>query len=253
MIAKNTGILSALAISASVLLTGCGGDYPDEGKMDLSEIQKNAKIIGVEGNIYGLKTGVIERFAAYEADFNAIDDYNDTVVEALRTNQPVPELKLTYPELSENALPDYAEGVITGAQAFIDSGNERSFYYDGGNSLLSDYRSALEAQLMSYLEKSVPLTIDGEDVVFEGVGDGYEALLAFAEIVAEVGSQGRDSVSTLEFVDLTPEAMKDASEIVIPFTRKGVDAGYRLSPDDPTSNRFINNVMDRIEGIADAR
>ncbi len=246
------GIISAIAISASALLVGCGGGQVDEGRMDLSELQKKAKVIAVEGNIYGIRPGTLDRVVAYKADRRTLRNYGDEVVEAIEQGEPVPELTLVYPDISTDMLDGYAEAVKVQAQKHIDEEGIVFMVMDPAADSASAYKQAMKDQIMTHIEPSVALKVEGEDVVFSGVGEGYEALLAFAEITVENTGQGRDSLKTMEVIELNPETLKDADEILIPLTRDGVRSGMRVSP-DLTSSRFIGGVISRLEDLVGDR
>jgi hypothetical protein len=252
-------LIPVIAISMATFLVGCGGDYPDKGKIDLSEIQKQVKVIAVEGNVYGVKIGGLERIAAYGVDKSMLSDYDGIVFEALKQGTPIPDLTLTYPPAATavlNAatalLNDYPEGVKAQAQEQLKKDTKRFQLTQPTTSYVPAYRDAMTGDILSYIEQSVALELDGENVVFDGLDDGYEALVVFAEITAEDG-QGRSSVKTIELVELNPEVMKGVSEIVIPYTKKGVRDGMKNKELVMEDGRILRNIIRRFQILMENR
>ena len=71
MLALKRKSLAALTVGVAVTLAGCS-DYPGDGVIDTKELRKMAKIVEVEGNVYGIKTGGVNAYAVYEEDKNAL-------------------------------------------------------------------------------------------------------------------------------------------------------------------------------------
>ena len=87
--------LSALAIGIAATLVGCS-DYPSEGVIDTKELRSLAKIVEVEGNVYGIKMGALDAYGVYEHDRNALNNAEYDAWEAYRKGESIPKIELKY-------------------------------------------------------------------------------------------------------------------------------------------------------------
>lgn len=95
MLALKRKSLAALTVGVAVTLAGCS-DYPGDGVIDTKELRKMAKIVEVEGNVYGIKTGGVNAYAVYEEDKNALRGAEYAAWESYQDGKGVPKIELQY-------------------------------------------------------------------------------------------------------------------------------------------------------------
>lgn len=95
MLALKRSGLAALSAGIALSIAGCS-DYPGDGVIDTKELRKMAKIVEVEGNVYGIKTGGVDAYAVYEHDKNTLRGVEYAAWESYREGKGVPKLELQY-------------------------------------------------------------------------------------------------------------------------------------------------------------
>ena len=95
MLALKRKSLAALTVGVAVTLAGCS-DYPGDGVIDTKELRKMAKIVEVEGNVYGIKTGGVNAYAVYEEDKSALRGAEYAAWESYQEGKGVPKIELQY-------------------------------------------------------------------------------------------------------------------------------------------------------------
>lgn len=124
MLALKRSGLAALSAGIALSIAGCS-DYPGDGVIDTKELRKMAKIVEVEGNVYGIKTGGVDAYAVYEHDKNTLRGVEYAAWESYREGKGVPKLELQYSgsvegfELSkfQSALDAAVEEAVTEVEA----------------------------------------------------------------------------------------------------------------------------------------
>jgi hypothetical protein len=117
---------------------------------------------------------------------------------------------------------------------------------------LDQYLNTAGADLMSRVTKVSPLTLEGETVTFDGVSGELEGAIILAEFIAENGGR-RETVPTMNYIDLTDPAVKEASELSAEMTRDSVRKamGERMDLDDP--EEVLEALYEMLDDAVDAR
>lgn len=90
-----SGLAAALALGVAATLAGCS-DYPSDGVIDTKLLRSKAEIIEVEGNVYGIKPGGLETYAAWTHDKSALNGALTNVVNARDAGESLPAIELKF-------------------------------------------------------------------------------------------------------------------------------------------------------------
>jgi hypothetical protein len=88
--------VAVLAAGIAVSLVGCS-EYPDSGTLDTKFLRSEAAIIEVDGGVYGVKTGTLDAFVAFDYDSKLLNNLESRAWSAHLAGEPLPKIELTYP------------------------------------------------------------------------------------------------------------------------------------------------------------
>lgn len=107
------------------------------------------------------------------------------------------------------------------------------------DAVIDEYLSSLHGHLDSHIEQGPSVVLNGNMAEFSGLDGGYEAAVIVAEFIVESGSR-RDTATSVHFVDLTDENVKEAGEIRVDLDKRSISSGYGID---------IRNDVDREKAV----